>query len=51
MKTVSISLSIAGIIMLSLGGVSDLTGKKVLISKEHYWIDGISLLLLAILFK
>lgn len=34
-----------------MGGISDYTGKKYLISKEHYWNDGMYLAILAILFQ
>ncbi len=48
MKQLTIILVVISIIAIMMGGLSDLTGKRYLISKEHYWNDGMYLLLLAI---
>ena len=44
-------LIMLSVLMASLGGLSDFTGKKLIVSKEHYWHDASYLLLLAIVLK
>jgi hypothetical protein len=48
MKTLTIILLLLSFLAMSLGGLSDYTGEKYIISKEHYWNDGYYLLILAI---
>ena len=48
---ISTALIFLSLIMVSLGGLSDLTGKRFIISKEHYWHDGLYCLVLAIAMK
>lgn len=47
MKYITLILVIISLIMMAIGGLSDLTNKKYIISKHHYWFDGIYLLILA----
>lgn len=49
MKQITAILLILSLIGMALGGLSDSTGKRYIISKEHYWNGG--LLVLAIFFE
>jgi MFS-type transporter involved in bile tolerance (Atg22 family) len=51
MKQITINLFIIAIILVSLGGISDITGKKFFLSKEHFWIDSIFILVSALLLQ
>lgn len=44
-------LIIMSLVMSIIGGLSDFTGKRYIISKDHYWRDSIYLLVLAIAIK
>lgn len=44
-------LIILSVVMASLGGLADITGKTFIVSKEHYWHDASYLLLLALVIK
>ena len=44
-------LIILSVVMATLGGLSDLSGQRLIVSKEHYWNDASYLLLLAIVLK
>ena len=44
-------LIILSLVMVMMGGWSDMTGKKFIVSKKHYWNDAMYLLVLAIAIK
>lgn len=48
MKKITIIVLILSLIAVAIGGMSDWTGNRYIISKEHYWSDGLYLLVLAI---
>lgn len=50
MKLKHILITIA-IIMTAMGGISDITGKKFFLSKQHLWNDALFILILATLIK
>jgi len=39
---------IVSFIGVSLAGISDITNKNIIVSKEHYWKDSLYLIMLAI---
>lgn len=39
------------IVLMALGGYEDISGKKLWLSREHYWADATFLLLLALYLK
>ena len=52
MEAVTILLLIMSLIMVSMAGYMDTTGQeKIFITKEHMWLDGIYLLLLALIYE
>jgi hypothetical protein len=51
MKIITIVLLVLSVILMSMGGLSDLLGRSLLLSKEHYWNDGMYVVLVALLFQ
>lgn len=48
---ISCIIVVFAIILMALGGLFDIIGYNYFLSREHLWIDGIFLLLLAIFLK
>ena len=51
MNRLTLIIVILSLVMMSLGGLSDMTGQRYVLSSQHFWADGIYLLLLAILIE
>jgi hypothetical protein len=43
-----LALILVSLVMGFMGGLSDITGKRFLASKEHYWRDSMYILILVI---
>ena len=50
-KKLYLSLIVISVLMTLAGGISDITGYRIIASKEHYWRDATYLLLLVITLK
>ena len=48
MKILILSLLALSVLMTLMGGLSDITGYRFIASKEHYWRDGLYLVVLSI---